>query len=122
MSKDKDSSTNLKWLDTFLKHASKQGASSVVIVALVFVFVIFSSVEQKRCFIDTWILFKAVTPESVLHYRLVIGILFLLLIVQFYFTRMIIKLKNDRISELAEDRNNYQKILLDRNNLNSSKK
>lgn len=121
MSEDKSIKVELKWLDQFLKHASKQGASSVVIVALVFIFLFFSSPDQKREFIDIWILFKPLVPENVVIYRVIILIIFVLLLLQLYFTTTKVKEKNIRIDELADERNKYQQILLDRMELNSSK-
>lgn len=89
-------------LDIFLiEVAGRFGITGAGVLALIYLFFQYSTLEQKREFIDKFILLK--TQGLGNSYVIYLGIFFVVLFIfQNYFFRKKDKLKNERIKELEE--------------------
>lgn len=107
-------------LESFLLQLiSKVGITGTIVFVVLYIFVKFADDGQKKMFIDIYILFRNVDGVNWFPYVLLVCLVVLYLIMWFYYyTRT--KLKDSRIEELIEERNELQTRLFGKRGLASS--
>jgi len=108
-------SRSIKYLAGIVKEIGLTGFIVVVIVAI---FLIWGTADQKREFIDRFILLKHVNQNPFSCVLVVVGLLFLLLIGSIYSSRMF-KLRKEENNRIGKEKSELQELLL-KKELNSS--
>jgi hypothetical protein len=113
MAKESKSSQDNKfrWDIYLIELASRVGIFGAVVIALLTLFIVRGTVAQHREFIDKFFLFKWASNETFYHYFIIICLV-VLFVVQFFYWKHRIKLKDERITELINERDRLQNKLL----------
>jgi hypothetical protein len=113
MAKENKSSQsgNFRWDIYLVELASRIGVFGTVVIALLTLFILRGTVAQHREFIDKFFLLKPRNNENFYQY-FIITCLIVLLLVQHFYHKQRLKVKNERITELINDRDRLQNKLL----------
>ncbi len=103
----------LKFLTTLFKEV---GLLGFVIIFLTFLFLVWGTAEQKRLFIDSYILLRS---EEITHCLVVILTLLAILVISSVYNYKIGKLRKEENNRISQEKSTLQKNLL-RDNLNTS--
>jgi hypothetical protein len=110
-STSKKSKEEFSWQKFVIELASRFGVSGAVTLCILLIFLIWGTVDQKREFIDKFILLNNKHGDS--HYPVYLVIIATVAFVgqRIYFLKRI-KLKDDRIKELEHHNNSLENKLL----------
>lgn len=97
---------------------SKVGITGFICISIVAYIFFFVPASLKDEITKTWLLFK--NPDALYIYRLILISLLVLILIQNYFYRRAIKLKDERIKEISAEKSSLQEKLLGKP-LNSTK-
>jgi hypothetical protein len=104
-------SNNFRWDIYIIELASRIGVFGAVVIALLTLFILRGTVAQHREFIDKFFLLKWRNNENFYQY-FIITCLIVLFLVQHFYHKQRIKVKNERITELLNERDRLQNKLL----------
>lgn len=113
MAKESKSSQNdkFRWDVYLIELASRVGIFGAVVIALLTLFIVRGTLAQHREFIDKFFLLKWSNNETFYHCFIIICLV-VLFIVQFFYWKHRIKVKEERITELVNERDRLQNKLL----------
>ncbi len=97
---------------------SKVGISGFICISIVAFIFFFVPANLKDEITNTWLLFK--NKDAIQIYRLILVSLLVLILIQNYFYRKAIKMKDDRIKEISLEKSSLQEKFLNKK-LNSTK-
>lgn len=122
MSKKKKSKAKIPTGGAMIKHLAgimkEVGLIGFIVLVIASVFLIWGTVDQKREFIDTFILLKNSNQNS-FPCVIVILTLFLLLVIGSIYSNKMLKLRREENNRIGKEKSDLQENLLDKN-LNSS--
>jgi hypothetical protein len=108
---NKSSQSNFRWDIYLIELASRIGIFGTVVIALLTLFILRGTVAQHREFIDKFFLLKWRSNEN-FYQNFIITCLFVLFWVQHFYHKQRIKVINERITELINERERLQNKLL----------
>ena len=113
MAKGNKSPGNAKfrWDVYLIELVSRIGIFGAVVIALLTLFIVRGTTAQHREFIDRFFLLKW-SKESNFYLYFIITCLVILFLVQYFYYKQRIKLKDERILELVNERDRLQNKLL----------
>lgn len=100
-----------RWDIYIIELASRIGVFGAVVIALVTLFILRGTEAQHREFIDKFFLLKWNNEGPFYLYFIITGLI-VLFFAQYLFYKQKLKLKNERITELANERERLQNKLL----------
>jgi hypothetical protein len=104
-------SNDIRWDVYVIELASKVGVFGAVVLSIVTLFIVRGTVAQHREFIDKFFLLKWNKDDYFYQYFIITGLI-ILFFAQYFYYKQQIKLKNERITELINERNMLQHKLL----------
>ena len=122
MSKKKKSKESVSQESSYIKYLAgivkEIGLTGFIVVVVVAVFLIWGTSDQKREFIDRFILLKHIDQNPFSCVLVVVGLLFLLLFGSIYSSKMS-KLRREENNRIGKEKSDLQELLL-KKELNSS--
>lgn len=122
MSKKKKSIESVPQESSYIKYLAgimkEIGLTGFIVVVVVAVFLIWGTSDQKREFIDRFILLKHIDQNPFSCVLVVVGLLFLLLVGSIYSSKMS-KLRREENNRIGKEKSDLQELLL-KKELNSS--
>ncbi|MCS3796369.1 hypothetical protein [Niastella sp. OAS944] len=100
-----------RWDLYLIDLASRVGVFGAVVLSLLALFIIKGTAAQHKEFIDKFFLLKWGNSETFYHY-FIITCLVVLFCTQFFYWKHRVKLKEERIAELINERDRLQNKLL----------
>jgi TRAP-type C4-dicarboxylate transport system permease small subunit len=100
-----------RWDIYLVELASRVGVFGTIVISLLSLFIIKGSAAQHKEFIDKFFLLKWGQGAS-FYFCFIIVCLIVILLVQYLYFKLRIKIKEERISELTNERDRLQNKLL----------